>query len=97
MQPDENIIVTDSAKAGDYNDHLGVCRCNYLAFSEPQFEAEVVRKRMCNGIKQPMEYVGYTRSVLMHFEFGVVASKDSFNVTFESESKLKKLYPKDLF
>lgn len=66
-----------------------VCRCNYLAFSEPQFEADVVRKRICSGLGQPAEYIGFTRSVLMHFEFGATdASMDSFNVTFESESEL---------
>lgn len=86
--------------ADNKEDSDEACRCNYLAFSEPQFEAEVVRKRMCNGSKQPMEYIGYTRSLLVHFEFGFADSMDSFNVSFESESRfimscLKKKYLKN--
>lgn len=78
---------TEPEAAHDNNNLPESCLCNYLAFSEPQFEADIVRKRMCNGMKPPMQYIGYTRSVLMHFKFGVAASMDSFNVTFNSESK----------
>lgn len=86
----EKLVVKEepNGKYTNYDSADGACRCNYLAFSEPQFEADIVRKRMCNGMTKPMKYIGFTRSVLMHFEFERASSIDSFNVTFESESMM---------